>query len=169
MNTLLLKKLFALFALLLLIQASALAGWKIGDALPDLGAQGLEGKLPDSLKDKVVLVDFWASWCVPCAESFPVMEKLHQSYKDQGLVIIAVNTDEKPASMQKFLKKHAVTFTVVRDAAQKLVGLADAPTMPTSFLIGRDGKIRHIHAGYRASETPKQYTAEIEELLKEKP
>jgi len=169
MNTLLLKKGSALLALSFITLASAHAGWKVSDALPDLGAQNLEGKLPDSLKGKVVLVDFWASWCVPCAESFPVMEKLHQSYKDQGLVIIAVSTDEKSNDMQKFLKKHPAAFVVVRDAAQKLVGLADASTMPTSFLIGRDGKIRHIHAGYRAKETPKQYTAEIEALLKEKP
>jgi peroxiredoxin len=169
MNTLLLKKCSALLALGFVTLASAHAGWKVGDALPDLTTQNLEGKLPDSLKGKVVLVDFWASWCVPCAESFPVMEKLHQSYKDQGLVIIAVSTDEKSNDMQKFLKKHPATFAVVRDAAQKLVGLADASTMPTSFLIGRDGKIRHIHAGYRANETPKQYTAEIEALLKEKP
>lgn len=168
MNTLLLKNLITVAAIL----TSALcaqAGWKAGDALPDLSAQSLEGTLPDSLKGKVVLVDFWASWCVPCAESFPVMEKLHQTYKDQGLVVIAVSTDEKRAAMEKFLKRHAVTFSVVRDAAQKLVALADAPTMPTSYLIGRDGKIRSVHAGFQSADTPKKYTAEIESLLKERP
>jgi thiol-disulfide isomerase/thioredoxin len=168
MNTLLLRKLITITAML----ASSLtvqAGWKVGDAFPDLTAQSLEGKLPGSLKGKVVLVDFWASWCVPCAESFPVMEKMHQSYKDQGLVVIAVNTDEKRTAMEKFLKKRAISFTVVRDAAQKLVALADAPTMPTSYLIGRDGKVRFVHTGFQSADTPKKYTAEIESLLKEKP
>lgn len=169
MNMLQLRKLLALVLAFMAAALSAHAGWKVGDALPDLTAQQLEGKLPDTLKGKVVLLDFWASWCVPCAESFAAMEKLHVNYKEQGLVVIAVNTDEKRAAMEKFLKKHVISFTVVRDAAQKLVSAADAPTMPTSYLIGRDGKIRFVHAGFHAVESPKQYATEIESLLKEKP
>jgi thiol-disulfide isomerase/thioredoxin len=169
MNTLLLKKSLGLVVALILSALPASAGWKVGDALPDLATQKLEGKLPEALQGKVVLLDFWASWCVPCAESFPVMENLHTRYKDQGLVVIAVNTDEKRTAMDKFLKKHGVSFVVVRDAAQKLVSAADAPTMPTSYLVGRDGKIRFVHAGFNATESPKQYATEIETLLKEKP
>ena len=116
-----------------------------------------------------MLVDFWASWCLPCAESFPVMEELYKKYSDQGLVILAVSTDEKRANMDKFLKKHIATFSVVHDGAQKLVAQADANTMPRSFLVGRDGKVRFIHDGFRAHETKAQYIAEIESLLKEKP
>jgi peroxiredoxin len=97
------------------------------------------------------------------------MEKMHQTFKEQGLVVIAVNTDEKRTAMEKFLKKRAISFTVVRDAAQKLVALADAPTMPTSYLVGRDGKVRFVHTGFQSADTPKKYTAEIESLLKEKP
>lgn len=169
MNTLLLKIPLLLAVALITAALPARAGWKVGDALPDLTAQSLEGKLPEAIKGKVVLVDFWASWCVPCAVSFAAMEKLQANYKEQGLVVIAVSTDEKRAAMEKFLKKHVISFTVVRDAAQKLVGLADAPTMPTSYLVGRDGKIRFVHAGFHATESPKQYATEIESLLKEKP
>lgn len=173
MNTLLPERMgrfaAALVGVLTLSLVVAQAGWKVGDALPDLAAQKLEGKLPDSLKGKVVLVDFWASWCVPCAESFPALEELHQRYKDRGLVILAVNTDEERAKMEKFLKKHPVTFAVVRDAGQKLVAQADVSTMPTSFLVDAEGKVRFIHAGFHGAKTRKQYAEEIESLLKTKP
>jgi len=145
---------------------SALASLKPGDALPDLTQLKLEGKLPDSLKGKVVLLDFWASWCEPCKASFPVMEDLQKRFGSRGVVVIAVNVDEKAADMQEFLKKNAATFTVVRDAAQKLVAQAGINTMPSSFLIDQEGKVRFVHTGFRGDETKKKYEQEIESLLK---
>ena len=142
------------------------AGIKTGDAFPELGAFKLEGKLPDSTKGKVVMVDFWASWCEPCKQSFPAMEELHKRYSDRGLVIIAVNVDENRPDMEAFLKKNAATFTVVRDANQKLVERTGIATMPSSFLIDRDGKVRFAHTGFRGAETKKKYEEEIESLLK---
>jgi thiol-disulfide isomerase/thioredoxin len=142
----------------------ALAGpLKVGDAAPDLGAFQLEGKLPDSLKGKVILLDFWASWCDPCKESFPVMEQLARRF---GLVVVAVNVDENRSDMEDFLKHNAASFTVLRDAAQKLVGRVEVPTMPSSFLIDRQGKVRFLHVGFRASDTKKLYEEEIGTLLK---
>jgi thiol-disulfide isomerase/thioredoxin len=151
---------------LLLLTSAPAAGLKSGDALPDLGAFKLEGTLPASLKDKVVMLDFWASWCEPCKASFPAMNDLQKKYGPQGLVVIAVNVDEKRADMEDFLKKNAASFTVVRDAGQKLVDKAGIGTMPTSFLIGRDGRVRHVHTGYKGDETKKKYEKEIEALLK---
>jgi thiol-disulfide isomerase/thioredoxin len=145
----------------------ATAGWKVGDALPELGAFQLEGKLPDKLRGQVVLVDFWASWCAPCKASFPVMEALHQQYGGRGLVVLAVNVDESSAAMEKFLKKSPVSFAVVRDAAHKLVAAADVATMPTSFLVDRAGKVRFLHTGFRGAATRKEYEKEIDLLLKE--
>src|SRR5664279_662113 len=94
---------------------SAFAGIKTGDNFPDLAGFKLEGKLPDSLKGKVVIVDFWASWCGPCKDSFPVMNDLQKKYADKGLVIIGINEDEEKSDMQDFLKDNAATFVVVRD------------------------------------------------------
>ena len=142
------------------------AGWKVGDAGPDLTQVKLEGKLPENLKGKVVLLDFWASWCEPCKASFPVMEELQKHYGPQGLVIVAINVDEKKADMEEFLKKNAVTFAVVRDAAQKLVAEAGIATMPSSFLIDQEGRVRFVHTGFRGEETKKKYQQEIESLLK---
>lgn len=142
------------------------ADLKVGDALPDLAPMKLEGKLPDTLKDKVVLLDFWASWCDPCKESFPAMDELQKKYAAQGLVIIAVNVDEKKQDMEDFLKGKNASFSIVRDAAQKLVAKAGIATMPSSFLFDRTGKIRFTHAGFHGEETKKQYAQEIESLLK---
>jgi thiol-disulfide isomerase/thioredoxin len=148
------------------LSASAAAGVKAGDTFPDLAPFKLEGKLPESLKDKVVMIDFWASWCDPCKDSFPAMEDLHKRYASQGLVIIAVNVDEVRADMDDFLKKNRATFTIVRDASQKLVEKAGASTMPTSFLIDRAGKVRFVHSGYHGDDTKKKYEQQIEQLLK---
>jgi cytochrome c biogenesis protein CcmG, thiol:disulfide interchange protein DsbE len=156
-------------ALALTLSATvAFAGGKtirVGDALPDLGTFGLEGKLPDDLKGKVVLLDFWASWCGPCKESFRVMEDLHKKYASKGLVILAVNVDEDRNAMKDFLKSHPASFTIVHDATKKLVNTANISSMPTSLVIGADGKVASIHKGFHGKETAKQYASELEQLL----
>jgi thiol-disulfide isomerase/thioredoxin len=151
--------------LLLSVQLATAASIKVGDQFPDLGKFDLEGKLPDSLKGKVVIVDFWASWCGPCKASFPVMEQLHQSYSSKGLVLIGVNVDDNSTAMDDFLKKHPVSFAIVRDAAKKLVTTADIASMPTSFVLDGEGRVRFIHNGFLGEATRKQYIQQIEQLL----
>jgi thiol-disulfide isomerase/thioredoxin len=147
--------------------SSAEAGQiKVGDSFPDLTKFQLEGRIPDSLHGKVVIVDFWASWCGPCKASFPAMEQLQKSYGDKGLVILAVNLDDKRAEMDAFLKKNPASFTVVRDAEKKLVAAACITSMPTSFVLDGEGKVRAIHNGFHGDGTKKHYVEEIENLLK---
>ena len=160
------KRSFTAHVLSLCLAGVALAGLpKEGDAFPDLTKFGLEGTLPD-LKGKIVLVDFFASWCDPCKESFPAMEELKQKYGDKGLVIIAINVDKKKADMDEFVKSHPVTFTIVRDASNKLVNEVKIPTMPSSFLLDKNGKVHAFHRGFKGAETKKQYAEQIESLLK---
>jgi thiol-disulfide isomerase/thioredoxin len=140
-------------------------GIKAGDSFPDLASFSLEGKLPDDLKGKVVLVDFWASWCGPCKDSFPVMEELQTRFGNKGLVVLAVNLDDDSATMNDFLKKHPVTFTVVRDAKKKLVSTVNIRSMPSSFVLAPDGKVASVHKGFRGQETRAHYFKEIEELI----
>lgn len=144
--------------------STVLAGWKVGASLPALTASKLEGTLP-AMNNKVVLLDFWASWCAPCKASFPALDALQKRYAAQGLVVLAVNLDDDPAAMRAFLKDHPVSFTVVRDAAHKLVEQADVQSMPSSFLIDRAGKIRFTHTGFHGDTTVGEYTKEIESLL----
>jgi len=144
---------------------------KVGDAFPALASAGLAplagGEIP-ATTGKVVLVDFWASWCAPCKASFPMMAKLQKDYAARGLVIVAVSVDEKPAAAAAFAKKLAPTFPTVHDRTQKLVTAVVAPTMPTSYLIGRDGRVRFRHEGYHGDVTERELRQEIETLLAEK-
>ena len=141
----------------------AASGWREGDALPDLKQFGLTGSLP-SLKGKVVYLDFWASWCGPCKASFPVLNGWHQELSSKGLVLLGVNVDEDDATMNTFLKKTAVSFPSVRDAAQSLVAAANVSTMPTSFIIDRQGIIRHVHNGFHKKDAT-SVLAQIQALL----
>lgn len=140
-------------------------GIKVGDTFPDLASFGLEGKLPADLKGKVVLVDFWASWCGPCKESFPAMDELQQKYGQKGLVILAVNVDEDAAAMKDFLKDHPASFTILHDASKKLVGTVNIASMPSSFILGPDGKVAAVHKGFHGKQTSLEYAKEVEGLL----
>lgn len=158
-------KWFAVLAAAFVSASSVFAGTpQKGEAFPDLSSFGLAGKLPD-MKGKIVLVDFFASWCGPCQESFPAMEKLHEKYGSQGLVIVAINLDKNEDDMKAFLKDHPATFAVVRDASYKLVNQVKIPTMPSSFLLDRSGKVYAVHRGFEGAKTEKEYTTEIDSLL----
>jgi thiol-disulfide isomerase/thioredoxin len=153
----------ALFAGMLALPA--LAGVQVGDTFPDLKAFKLEGKLPESTAGKPVFVDFWASWCGPCAESFPVLNELYKKYSDRGLIVIAVNLDENRPDMEHFLKDHPVSFVVVRDSSESVVKKLGLKTFPSSFILDSTGKVRYAHSGFHGEKTKKEYTQEIESLL----
>jgi thiol-disulfide isomerase/thioredoxin len=153
--------------LLLMLPAGSFAEWRAGDALPDLASFELEGKLPDELRGRVILLDFWASWCGPCKASFPAMDALAKEFGGRGLTVIAVGVDEKRENLRQFVASAKVSFTVVRDARHKLVAAADVRSMPASFLVDRAGKVRFVHAGFDRERTPREYAREIVQLLKE--
>ena len=162
------KALLSLGALLAAV-AIAHAEVKIGETFPDLLKYKLDGKLPADLKGKVVIVDFWASWCGPCKESFPVMDGLQKKYGPRGFVIVAVNEDEKRSDMDDFCKDNPTAFTIVRDAGpdgKKLVDKVEISVMPSSFVIDTEGKVRFTHSGFHGADSKKKYEQEIESLLK---
>ncbi len=136
------------------------------DALPDLSEFGLVGEMPD-LEGKVVLIDFWASWCAPCKASFPKMDELYQELKDKGFVILGVGVDSTAKAHNKFFEKSGVSFPLVHDTEKKLVSAAAIETMPTSLMIDKTGKIRSIHKGYYGKKTINSYRDEINALLAE--
>ena len=155
--------------LVLAVTLGARAEWQAGDALPALDRPELVGGVRPATAGQVVLVDFWASWCAPCKASFPVFAQLHRDFGAQGLVIVAVSVDENPAAYSGFLKKMTPPFFTLHDRQQLLVREAKVPAMPTSYLFGRDGRLRFIHPGFRGKGSELELRSQIEALLREKP
>jgi cytochrome c biogenesis protein CcmG, thiol:disulfide interchange protein DsbE len=137
-----------------------------GARLPEIGLTDMRGTRVDaaSLKGKVVIVDFWASWCAPCKEEMPVLERLYKKYKSRGLVVVGVSVDQELANVKSFLKQLPVSFNIVHDADHKVAGRFKPPRMPSSYVVDRNGIVRHVHAGFRDGDAAK-IEAEVLALL----
>lgn len=116
---------------------------------------------------KVLYVDFWASWCGPCAKSFPFLNTLHERYKDQGLQIVAVNLDENIDDASAFLAKYPASFTVMTDSTKQCAKDFDVKAMPSSYIVDRKGVVHHIHLGFKSGEA-EDIQKLVEKLLSEK-
>lgn len=165
MNTSSRNRLATAAALVLLCAGPVFAQWQAGQRLPNLAAMGLPPATTAALAGKVVLLDFWASWCGPCKESFPILNRLQETYGPRGFTVLAVSVDEDAAQMTRFLEEHPAAFPIAHDARQKLVESAAIEAMPSSFLVDRAGTIRFVHAGFRPESTPEELVREIESLL----
>ena len=155
---------------LALVAPSLRAETKVGDVFPALDPASLValgGAEIPATAGKVVLVDFWASWCAPCKASFPMMSRLHQDFASRGFVVAAIGVDEKPAAAAAFARKLAPRFATLHDRDQKLVKQVVVPTMPTSYLVGRDGRVRFMHSGFHGDVTERDLRKQIEALLAE--
>jgi thiol-disulfide isomerase/thioredoxin len=141
---------------------------KIGDTFPALASAALIGGTMPATEGKILLVDFWASWCAPCKASFPALGKINTDYAPRGVVLVGVSVDEKAPAYAAFVKKFAPPFITLHDAEQKLVRAVQVPAMPTTYVVGRDGRVRFIHAGYHGDTTDKQLRTELDALLAEK-
>ena len=137
-----------------------------GSRAPEIGLRDTEGRPVrlSQLRGKVVLVDFWASWCEPCKQELPVLNRLQREYADDGLVIVGVNIDNDEANMQRFLRRTPVAFRVVHDGDHQVADRYSPPRMPSSFLIDQRGVVRYVHEGFRASDA-RTIENKIKELL----
>jgi thiol-disulfide isomerase/thioredoxin len=148
------------FAFTLAVAAAAGA-----EPAPDFAFQTDNGALRIAdQRGKVVYLDYWASWCVPCKQSFPWMNDLHARYRDKGLVVLAVNLDKERAEANRFLASHPAKFTVAYDPDGATARVMALKGMPTSFLIDRNGRIASTHIGFRESGKDK-VESEIRALL----
>jgi len=114
---------------------------------------------------KVVILDFWASWCVPCRRSFPWMNEMQEKYAQDGLVIIAVNVDREVEDATAFLARYPARFEIIYDPDAALAKERDIQAMPSSFVIGRDGETIVRHTGFKVMKQD-EYEAVIRAALK---
>jgi peroxiredoxin len=152
----------AVFAVVLLCVTLLVGGGRAialdtGTRLPEIGLQDLAGRRIDiaSLRGKVVLVDFWASWCAPCKQEMPVLERLYQKYRDRGLTIVGVSVDQESANVGDFLKQLKVSFPIVHDKSHEVANRFHPPRMPSSYIVDRNGVVRFVHGGFRNGDEAK--------------
>ena len=130
------------------------AAWPLarGESAPACSALLLDGDRSVRLADyrgKVVYLDFWASWCAPCRESFPFMNELQRELAGKGLQILAVSVDKTADEARRFLARYPAQFATALDAAAACPAAYRLEGMPSSYVIGRDGTVRAMHVGFR--------------------
>lgn len=123
-----------------------------GDQAPSLAVSNEPGPDVGDFAGKVLIVDFWASWCEPCKEELPELEHLYSKLHDRGLEIVGVSVDDERGDMERFLETMPLSFTVVFDASHEIAERWNPPTMPTSYIVDGTGKIVHVQQGFRRGD-----------------
>lgn len=138
---------------LTLLPASALAVEE-GDEAPNFSLAGnkIEQLALSDFRGKVVYLDFWASWCPPCVHSLPWMAELQKKFGTEKFQVIALNLDEDKALADKLLKKSGADLLVAYDPSGEMPGKYEVPTMPSSYIVGKDGKIVKAHHGFHEED-----------------
>ena len=167
------RLLAVLYAVLAMIPLKSIMAAEAGSAMPDCALTSLADKQSFNLqqfKGKVIYVDFWASWCGPCAKSFPFMNELSRDLKNKGLQVIGVNMDETLADTQGFLAQYPASFDIAKaaDGNEQCAKDFSVQAMPSTYLVDRNGTVRHVHLGFRSGEARELRTL-VEQLLSETP
>jgi len=113
---------------------------------------------------RVVIVDFWASWCKPCRQSMPWLDELSTRYAGHGLVVVGINVDAERADAEKFLRDVPVTFEVFFDPAGSLAQRFKVPGMPATYIFDREGVLAESHLGFKQAQRS-TFEARVRELL----
>ena len=120
----------------------------------------------DQLRGKVVMLNFWASWCGPCRQEMPLLDQMHKRYSALGFTLVGVNVDANSKDAEEWLSKTPVSFPVLFDRESKVSKMYDVSAMPSTVFIDRQGAVRYLHRGYKAGDEG-EYLNQIRALLKE--
>lgn len=152
----------------LLASTAAIAAVAPQSLAPDFSLRNAAGgnlRLQEQ-RGQVVLLNFWASWCGPCKQELPQLNRLFERYAPAGFVLLGVNIDEDPRSAQATATRLGLKFPVLMDSDKSVSRLYDMGSMPATVLIDRDGRVRFLHKGYREGMEA-DYERQIRELVKE--
>jgi len=160
-----------LFSITLLLSLITNMSWAESDAqpAPTFSLPDIYSGERNTLKQhqgKVVYLDFWASWCGPCRQSLPLLNKLRNELGSEYFEVIAINLDKNPEDGKRFLQKYPVNYPVLSDVMGVTPEKYQLTGMPTSYLIDQDGQIQGAHQGFRSSDIDKIRKA-VHKLMKQ--
>jgi peroxiredoxin len=140
----------------------------VGVAAPDFASKSDSGRNVrlSELRGRVVLINFWASWCSPCRQELPLLNKIYAQYRAAGFVLLAVNVDDNRKDAEAMLKRLNLGFPTLFDGNKNVAKLYGVDTMPATLVIDRDGRVRYVHRGYYSGYEQK-YEQQVRALLKE--
>ncbi len=147
---------------------------------PYAAAEVIQGKAPDftlksqsgdnlklsELRGKVVLINFWASWCGPCRQEMPALDQLYQRYRSLDFTVLGVNVEENADAAKALLKDIPVTFPILFDSANNVSKLYKVSGMPSTILVDRDGNMRYLYMGYQRGYE-QEYQNQVRALIRE--
>jgi cytochrome c biogenesis protein CcmG/thiol:disulfide interchange protein DsbE len=147
---------FAMVSLLLLsCREGATAGKAGSGAKADFRLKTLEGKTlgPKDFPGQVVVIDFWATWCVPCHVQARILEPVHRDLKGKGVQFLAANVGEEPETVRKFVKEKPFPYPVLLDPEDKVSSSLGVLALPTLIVVDKKGKISYVHSGLADADT----------------
>jgi peroxiredoxin len=159
---------FSVLILGALVASFAYAATISGPA-PGFSLESRDGKMVSlaDLKGQVVMVNFWATWCVPCRQEMPHLQALYERYNSLGFTLLGVNVEDNPEGAKKWLDENGpVTFPVLLDPKNQVSKLYKVVAMPSTVLVARDGTMRFIHHGYKPGYEG-EYQTQVRALLRE--
>jgi peroxiredoxin len=153
---------------LALVLACFLAVTAQGATAPDFTLKALDGnnlRLAEQRGD-IMLINFWASWCGPCIQEMPALDKLAQKYQALGVQVWGVNVENDSTAAKAYLSKVKVEFPILFDLDNSVSKAYQVDAMPTTVILDKDGKVRAVHRGYQPG-FEKKYENDIKQLLRE--
>jgi peroxiredoxin len=160
--------LLALMVLSIVSTGTVAALPAVGAAAPDFASKSDSGRNVrlSELRGQVVLINFWASWCSPCRQELPLLNKIYAQYRPAGFMLLAVNIDDNRKDAEAMQKRLDLRFPTLFDGSKNVAKLYGVDTMPATLVIDRDGRVRYVHRGYYSGYEQK-YEQQVRTLLKE--
>jgi len=153
-----------LLVLCLVCPAVTLAA-TVGQPAPFFELEGVDNKTYqlNDFKDKIVFINFWASWCTPCRKELPMLDQLQDKF--DNLIVLAINVDSERENADQFLKQHKIRSLVLYDPQTTVVSSYEAVAMPSSYILDQNGIVRYKHYGFNAKKDPVKWSQEVSSLL----